>query len=126
MLKALAVALTVTAVATVPALGKATDSETAARSAQTTRAILVQASPAPTSTTTVPGVVKVVLSGKVQGASYRGWAVRRAKVLKIRGLMENAPNRIVHALLGVRMPLLPRCSSNAAKDPDALACAMPL
>jgi acylphosphatase len=44
--------------------------------------------------------VTVVISGKVQGVGFRDWVVRRAKALKVRGWVENAPDGTVHALFG--------------------------
>lgn len=49
---------------------------------------------------TVERAVSVIISGKVQGVNYRNWTVERAKALKVRGWVENAPDRTVHALFG--------------------------
>ena len=67
---------------------------------QSFRTAVAQNSIAQRSAPTVVRAVKVVISGKVQGVNYRNWAVRRAKVLRVRGWVENAADGTVRALFG--------------------------
>jgi acylphosphatase len=61
---------------------------------------MTQTAQAATPAATVERAVSVVISGKVQRVNYRNWTVQRAKDLKVRGWVKNAPDKTVHALFG--------------------------
>jgi acylphosphatase len=89
-----------TAVAATGSSAGAMQREIVAGPALPFQAILAQNSPSANPAATVERAVTVVISGKVQGVGYRDWTVRRAKGLKIRGWVENAPDGTVRALFG--------------------------
>jgi acylphosphatase len=93
------IVVVVAAATTSPSAG-ATWHDGAARPPQPSGIIQAQAVPKATSAVTVVRAVTVVISGKVQGVGFRDWVVRRAKALKVRGWVENAPVGTVHALFG--------------------------
>lgn len=42
--------------------------------------------------------VKAIISGRVQGVSYRAWTVRQAEALELDGWVRNRPNGTVEAI----------------------------
>jgi acylphosphatase len=93
------IVVVVAAATTSPSAG-ATQNDAVAGPPRPSGIILAQAVPKATSAATVARAVKVVMSGEVQGVGFRDWVVRRAKALKMRGWLENAPDGTVHALFG--------------------------
>lgn len=61
----------------------------------------------------VERAVTVVIRGTVQSVGYRDWTIAKARSLRVRGWVENAPDGTVHALFG---------GSSAAVEAMLAAC----